>query len=176
MSTPPVLSESMNTCGEYKSECIGSGQEILFYTALALIAFGMSGHITTLGPFMAEQNIEQAENINISAFWVFFGSLFGVILVPIIAGIAIPYIKPWSLRFGIPAICTVVATLIFLTGSCSYDRLKPNGSPLTTILRVFVASTSKLLHRRPRDPSQLYEKQDTDLYLQPHTPGLRYVI
>ncbi|KAL5740433.1 hypothetical protein ACOSQ2_029613 [Xanthoceras sorbifolium] len=174
MSTPPVLSGAMGTCSEYKPECIGEGQEILFYTALALIAFGLSGHLTSLGSFMGEQMTESGtEDISGRSFWVFFLSLFGVILVPIIAAIALPYIKPWTLRFGIPAICTVVATLIFLAGSCSYNYLKPQGSSLTTVFRVFVASTSKLFYRRPRDPSELYERQDYDLYSQSHTRGLR---
>ncbi|KAI9154256.1 hypothetical protein LWI28_023435 [Acer negundo] len=170
MSTPPVLSEAMGTCSEYKPECIGEGQEILFYTALALIAFGLSGHMTSMGDFMGEQMTESGtEDLNGHSFWMFFWGMFGVILVPIIAAIALPYIKPWTLRFGIPAICTVVATLIFLTGSCSYNYLEPQGSPLTTVFRVFVASTSKLFYRRPRDPSELYERNDYDLYLQPHT-------
>ncbi|KAK0583785.1 hypothetical protein LWI29_003043 [Acer saccharum] len=173
MSTPPVLSEAMGTCSEYKPECIGEGQEILFYTALALIAFGLSGHLTSLGGFMEEQMIEAEADISMGGFCMFFWSMFGVILVPIIAAIALPYIKPWTLRFGIPAICTVVATLIFLTGSCSYNHVQPQGSPLTTVFRVFVASTSKLFYRRPRDPSELYERRDPNLYLQPHTRGLR---
>ncbi|KAK1561818.1 hypothetical protein Q3G72_001257 [Acer saccharum] len=173
MSTPPVLSEAMGTCSEYKPECIGEGQEILFYTALALIAFGLSGHLTSLGGFMEEQMIEAEADISMGGFCMFFWSMFGVILVPIIAAIALPYIKPWTLRFGIPAICTVVATLIFLTGSCSYNHAQPQGSPLTTVFRVFVASTSKLFYRRPRDPSELYERRDPNLYLQPHTRGLR---
>ncbi|XP_073271478.1 uncharacterized protein [Primulina huaijiensis] len=47
MSTPPVQANSMGNCKEYKPECISHGQEILFYTAMPLIAFGMAGHLTS---------------------------------------------------------------------------------------------------------------------------------
>ena len=58
------------------------------------------------------------------------GKLLGtscIILVPVIGLIALPYIKPWSLRFGIPAICTLVATLAFVQGtrSCNKEENRP---------------------------------------------------
>ncbi|PSS23809.1 Protein NRT1/ PTR FAMILY 5.5 like [Actinidia chinensis var. chinensis] len=81
--------------------------------------------------------------------------------------------KLWSIRFGIPAICTVVATIIFLSGSCSYNCVRPQGSSLTTVFRVLVAATSKIFHKRPSDANQLYEKCDPDIVLLPHSRRLR---
>ncbi|KAI3675316.1 hypothetical protein L1987_84905 [Smallanthus sonchifolius] len=69
--------------------------------------------------------------------------LMMTMLVIICAGIALPYIKPWSIRFGIPAICALTATVLFLTGSLRYKHSKPEGSPLTIALRVFVAAATK---------------------------------
>ncbi|KAJ0028220.1 hypothetical protein Pint_35208 [Pistacia integerrima] len=172
MSTPPVMSEAMGTCSEYKPECIGEGQKILFYMALALTAYGMSGHITSLGGFMGEQITASGEhNVSRGALVMFFLSFFGAILVPVTGAIAIPLIHPWSIRFGIPAICTVVATLIFLTGACSYRYVRPEGSSFTSVFRVFVASASKIFHRCPKDATELYER-DQELYKAPHTRGL----
>ncbi|XP_071927860.1 protein NRT1/ PTR FAMILY 5.5-like isoform X2 [Coffea arabica] len=95
-----------------------------------------------------------------------------IILVPVIGLIALPYIKPWSLRFGIPAICTLVATLAFLQGTGSYKgESKPDGSPVTNVLRVFVASTRKMFED-PKQYSELYENQDTNTPKLPHTKGL----
>nr|XP_027097407.1 protein NRT1/ PTR FAMILY 5.5-like isoform X2 [Coffea arabica]XP_027100697.1 protein NRT1/ PTR FAMILY 5.5-like isoform X2 [Coffea arabica] len=95
-----------------------------------------------------------------------------IILVPVIGLIALPYIKPWSLRFGIPAICTLVATLAFLQGTRSYKgESKPEGSPVTNVLRVFVASTCKMFED-PKQYSELYENQDTNTPKLPHTKGL----
>ncbi|XP_027119841.2 protein NRT1/ PTR FAMILY 5.5-like [Coffea arabica] len=44
-----------------------------------------------------------------------------VLIVAVIALIALPYIQPWKLRFGIPAIFTLAATLLFIQGSCEYQ-------------------------------------------------------
>ncbi|KAL6337200.1 hypothetical protein AAG906_036514 [Vitis piasezkii] len=54
-STPPVLSNATGTCSLYQPECIGNTQGVLFCTALALIAVGISGHITSLRSFFTEQ-------------------------------------------------------------------------------------------------------------------------
>uniref|UniRef100_A0A7N2M7K0 Uncharacterized protein n=1 Tax=Quercus lobata TaxID=97700 RepID=A0A7N2M7K0_QUELO len=111
MSTPPVLSNVAGNCSAYKPDCIGDAQKVLFYTALALIAIGISGHITSLESFL-KQHMENPTP------WQVAGG-FGTILFPIVGCIALPYIKPCSVRFGIPAICTVVATFLFICGSCS---------------------------------------------------------
>ncbi|KAL7169734.1 hypothetical protein ACSBR2_034715 [Camellia fascicularis] len=85
--------------------------------------------------------------------WQIVG-IFGVILVPIIEGIALPYIKQWSIGFGIPAICSLVATLLFLIVSCSYECEKPKGSLLTTVFRVFVAFVCRMYQLL--DPNHMY--------------------
>ncbi|CAB4284689.1 unnamed protein product [Prunus armeniaca] len=172
MSTPPALAGATGTCSAYEPECIGQGQKILFYTAVALIAVGMSGHLTSLGAFIAEQFTDSQSDLEDSMPCHFFLSFLMVILIPIAGVFAIYYIKPWSIRYGIPAICTLVATLIFLTGSCSYHTHRAQGSPLTTLFRVFVASASKIFRRCPRDASHLYEKRD-DGYQISHTHRLR---
>ncbi|KAG8377008.1 hypothetical protein BUALT_Bualt09G0123500 [Buddleja alternifolia] len=170
MSTPPVLANAMGTCSEYKPECVGEGQKMLFYTALALISLGLSGHLTCFGSFVAEQVIITIDNLfqemdnmfeqmsdimnndnmfrSICCMWFrTLCSAYFVIIMVFAAITAVTYINPWSLRFGIPAICTVAATLIFLTGVCSYKYVKPQGSPITNIFRVFVASATKLFDK-----------------------------
>ncbi|XP_075510221.1 protein NRT1/ PTR FAMILY 5.5-like [Primulina tabacum] len=173
MSTPPVLANSMGNCKEYKPECVGHGQEVLFYTAMSLIAFGMAGHLTSFNTFLAEQMAGDEDGLDESTFWRFFFGVLAVIIVTFVAVLGFPYIKPWSLRFGIPAICTLVATILFFSGSCSYSYFRPQGSPITMFFRVFVAATLKLFHRSPRDPGDLYEIHDPRLYNAPHTRSLR---
>ncbi|PIN25042.1 H+/oligopeptide symporter [Handroanthus impetiginosus] len=117
MSTPPVLANSTNTCKQYKPRCIGQTQKVLFYTGMALVAVGMAGNLVSVKPFLREQQDEsddKAETINclkLPAFTL-------VVLVAVIGAFALPYVKPWSLRFGIPAICTAFAALLFFTGCC----------------------------------------------------------
>ncbi|GFQ07634.1 BTB/POZ domain-containing protein at3g09030 [Phtheirospermum japonicum] len=173
MSTPPVLANSMGTCSDYKPECIGEGQKALYFTAMPLIALGMGGHITCWNQFMAEQLNGEENNLDRSTFWRFFSSVIAVIVITFVAVWGLPYIKPWSLRFGIPAICTLVATLLFISGSCSYKYFKPPGSPLTMFVRVFVAAFCKLFCKTPRDPRELFEIQNPEFYKVPHTRSLR---
>ncbi|KAL7095401.1 hypothetical protein ACP275_10G021600 [Erythranthe tilingii] len=174
MSTPPVLAHSTGSCSEYKPECIGYVQKVLLYTALPLIAFGISGHVNFSTTFITERiNAEETDSEGNCCGRFVYGDLPRVILT-VVAVLGLPYINPWSLRFGIPAICTLVATLLFFSTLCSYkNTLKPNGSPLTILFRVFVAALSKLFYRIPTDPKELFEIQNSQLYSVPHTMSLR---
>ncbi|KAK1383117.1 hypothetical protein POM88_020852 [Heracleum sosnowskyi] len=67
-------------------------------------------------------------------------------------------------KFGIPAICSLPALLIFLIGQFCHpsQRKGPQGSPLTTILRVFVATISKKSEKLPEDHNteSFYQSDD----------------
>lgn len=177
MSTPPALAGAMGTCSDYKPECIGEGQKILLYTALGLIAFGISGHMGSIDRFIADQATsfrEEEFSMSFRPQLIIF-SFWGLSLVPNILSIAFLFIKSWKIKFGILAMFTTVSTLVFLSGSSSYRRRKPQGSSLTTVVRVFVASISKLSYRCPRHASKLYERSDiNDLYVVPHSRSLRF--
>ncbi|KAL7136280.1 hypothetical protein ABFS83_10G018900 [Erythranthe nasuta] len=174
MSTPPVLAHCTGSCSEYKPECVGYVQKVLLYTGLPLIAFGLSGHVNFSTTFVTERiNAEETDSEGNCCGWFVYGGLPHVILT-VVAVLGLPYINPWSIRFGIPAICTLVATLLFFSTLCSYkNTLKPNGSPLTILFRVFVAAFSKLFYRVPADPKELFEIQNPQLYSAPHTMSLR---
>ncbi|KAL8526720.1 hypothetical protein ACS0TY_015790 [Phlomoides rotata] len=126
------------TCKQYEPECIGQTQKVLFYTGMALIAVGGAGNLVSEKPFHKAQDKESRSPtigfLKIPGFII-------VALVPIIGAIALPYVKPWTIRFGIPAICTVIATLVFMTGWCgpceyTKDKPKTEGSPITNVCRV----------------------------------------
>ncbi|KAL3510825.1 hypothetical protein ACH5RR_030226 [Cinchona calisaya] len=238
MSAPPVLAKKTGTCKDYKPQCIGHTQKALFYTALALIAVGISGHIVSLVALFVDQfqkkkvepkvekpkfrysflvneirrkqggvkndmpnfppppvpinrNRRKADDSSeddisklqfqpVEAMLALVTrekvKIFGaclVILVPVIGLIALPYIKPWSLRFGIPAICSLVATIAFSFGR--YKDNKSKGSPVANVFRVLVASTLKMLHKLPNDSSELYETDRRDVQKLPRTGGLRFL-
>ncbi|KAL7136286.1 hypothetical protein ABFS83_10G019300 [Erythranthe nasuta] len=175
MSTPPVLARSTGSCSEYKPECIGQPQKALLYTAVPLIAFGLAGNLTCCSTFIAERaNTTGQSNVTWkNCAWFVYGDLPRLV-VTVVAVLGIPYVNPWSLRFGIPAICTLVATLLFFSTLCSYkNNSKANGSPLTILFRVFVAAFSKLFYRIPTDPKDLFEIQNPQRYSVPHTMSLR---
>ncbi|KAL3536498.1 hypothetical protein ACH5RR_004959 [Cinchona calisaya] len=170
MSTPPVLSKFTGTCSSYEPQCIGDTQLILFYTALALVAVGLAGQITSLGGFLGEHLMNAIEDISIrSILSVHAGNIVSFV-VSAAAVLGLPYIKPWSLHFGIPAICTLVATLIFLSGSCTFTYVGPQGSHLTMVFRVLVAAASKLFQRYTADRDELYGMSNCPL---PRTRLLR---
>ncbi|KAL6278083.1 hypothetical protein ACE6H2_021684 [Prunus campanulata] len=90
MLTPPDLAAATATCSAYDPECISQGQKILFFTALALIAVGFSGHLVSVPQFMAEQDSHSNRRDS---------SLRHLVIIPIAGAFASYYIKPWSMSF-----------------------------------------------------------------------------
>ncbi|CAA0836303.1 Protein NRT1/ PTR FAMILY 5.5 [Striga hermonthica] len=164
MSTPPVLANSTGSCKKYEPRCIGRAQKSLFYTGMALVAVGIAGHLVSVRPFLDEQqdkpkgrnHSSKIECLKLPGFTL-------IVVLPIVGAIALPYIKPWDLRFGIPAICTALTTFFFLTGWCTYDKASPQGSPLTNVCRVFVAAFLKKSKQVPADSDHLYIRDGENL-------------
>ncbi|XP_073155887.1 protein NRT1/ PTR FAMILY 5.5-like [Henckelia pumila] len=171
MSTPTVLG---NSCKLYEPKCIDHTKKVLFYTGLAFLAVGVAGHLVSVQPFLKEQKDKPDEKLGSGSTYQ-TAAFIVVVLVPVVGVFALPYIKPWSIRFGIPAICTVVTTLLFLTGSCKYKKAKPQGSPLTNVCRVFVAAACKTCEPIPLDADKLYKKDGRELQRFYSTRVLRFL-
>ncbi|KAK1399417.1 hypothetical protein POM88_009280 [Heracleum sosnowskyi] len=168
VSTPPF---NIGPCNKYEPECVSRAQKTLFYIALTLIALGVGSRIT-VGAFIEEQNIEwekEATDSNkeiavtseYTAICRFcsFGQQLGclvVAVVTIVGCFVLPFIKSWSIKFGIAAICSLVALLSFLSGLFwhPYKRKEPQGSPLTTIIRVLVVAICKKSEKLPEDHNE----------------------
>ncbi|KAL4346639.1 hypothetical protein GQ457_17G006700 [Hibiscus cannabinus] len=188
MSTPPVFTkETGGTCTSYEPDCITDEKRILLLAALILIAFGISGLRPSLHPFLKKQDEEavqdnreeeQVKEISCGKCLGVCLLLPAVILIPLAAIISMSYIKPWSIKFGLPAICTTAATLLFISGWRQYSREPPKGSPFTTVFRVICAAASKMFIRTPKDAGLLYERvkqsDDHGLFLD-HTNDLRFL-
>ncbi|XP_062096489.1 protein NRT1/ PTR FAMILY 5.5-like [Humulus lupulus] len=97
----------------------GVKQETLLYASLPLIVVAKSGYDVSL-----EQLITDEIKIGgISDKIIHFSSSIGSSFLVNIVGFAMANImKEWLTRFGTPALCMVLATLIFLTGFRSYGR------------------------------------------------------
>lgn len=173
MSVPPVLANSTGSCKDFESECIGHTQRILFYTGMALVAVGISGNKVSLRPFLAEQKDNPDEKISGMPSQIL--GFLGVAIVGVTGAIALPYIKPWTLRFGIPAICTTVGMLLFLSGWSTYRKHPPEGSPITNVIRVFVVFSTKMF--KPFDlDNNVYKKNDQEPQSFTRTRFLRSVL
>lgn len=165
LSTPPLLADVTGMCRSYDPKCIGHTHKLLFYIGMALIAVGVAGNLVSVKPFLDEQKESNEHNNNGGGAKELFKLpvFILMVIIPIVGSIALPYVKPWSLRFGIPAIFTVLATFLFLSGvfSCGpwrYKRAKPQGSPMTMVCRVFVAAASKMFQPFPLDDQQFYRE------------------
>ncbi|XP_038992550.1 protein NRT1/ PTR FAMILY 5.5-like [Hibiscus syriacus] len=98
-----------------------------------------------------------------------------MIIVPVGALISMSYIKPWSIKFGIPAIFTTAATLVYVSGSCHYSREPPKGSPFTTVFRVICAATSKMFIGTGRLYERVKRSDDDPTLFLAHTNDLRFL-
>ncbi|BFG36358.1 hypothetical protein CerSpe_226320 [Prunus speciosa] len=76
----------------------------------------------------------------------FFG-VISMIFFPGAALLAIGYINPWSIKFGIGAICTVVSTIIFLCGLCSFPRGRGAGQKPISLTKMFRKQDAKSILR-----------------------------
>lgn len=88
-----------------------------------------------------------------------------MVVIVIISTLVLPFIGSWSVKFGIPAICSLLALLVFLNSQFWHrsPREGPQGSPLTTYFRVFVAAISKKSEKLPDDhniENNLYQSGD----------------
>lgn len=154
MSTPQVLAKS---CKEYEARCIGHTQRLMFYTGMTLLALGIGGHRASLKPCDYESD---ASSSLVTLFCVKLPLIIFVSLTTIAGFFVFPYIKQWYLLFGVPGICMASATLIFFSGWHKYNRVKPEGSPLTDVCRVFVAAALKIFQPVPPDTKHLYQDDE----------------
>ncbi|XP_047951725.1 protein NRT1/ PTR FAMILY 5.5-like [Salvia hispanica] len=144
MSAPPVLAKSTGTCNQYKQECISNTQKALLYTGMALIAVGVAGNSVSVESFLKEQPDNKSSGEDKSSGeavvdWLRVPGVAMVAIVGLAGAIALPYIKPWTYRFGIPAVCTTIVGISFLTGLCcfQFEFNGPNEDRIENMERIF---------------------------------------
>jgi solute carrier family 15 (peptide/histidine transporter), member 3/4 len=137
----------------------------VFFASLYLVSIGTGGVKSALLPFGADQyndaNLEESKRKQ-SFFSLFF---IAINLGVFISGTVVVWIQQnvaWSLGFGISSVCLVIATTAFFIGTPTYRVQLPSGSPLKSIIMVFVASFKKREVEVPDDSSLLFEGGDTD--------------
>ncbi|KAH6827945.1 hypothetical protein C2S53_013413 [Perilla frutescens var. hirtella] len=120
---------------------------------MELIALDRAARFVSTKPFLDEQDDEgpypPCYSILISMIVLMITSAIGIL--------AFPYVNKWFFLFGVSTLCTALATLFYLSGYLTYDKLGPKavGSPLTDFFRVFVAATLKIFRLLPKDDETL---------------------
>jgi solute carrier family 15 (peptide/histidine transporter), member 3/4 len=137
----------------------------VLFGSLYLISIGTGGVKSALLPLGADQyndaNAEESKSKQLFFSWFFMAVNLGVF----ISGTVLVWIQQnvaWSLGFGISSICLVIAAVAFLVGTPLYRVQLPTGSPLKSIVMVFVASYKKRGVAVPADSTLLFEGNDAE--------------
>ncbi|KAG5097204.1 hypothetical protein JHK82_047058 [Glycine max] len=132
------------------------GQMTFLKTGLGLLMVGAAGIRPCNLAFGADQfnpNTDSGKKGITSFFnWYFF--TFTV--AQMISLTIIVYIQSnvsWAVGLGIPSALMFVSSIIFFMGSKLYVKVKPSGSPITSIVQVIVVATKK---RRLKLPEYQY--------------------
>ncbi|XP_074287290.1 protein NRT1/ PTR FAMILY 5.6-like [Silene latifolia] len=135
--------------------------EVLFFLAIYLVSLATGGYKPCLQSFGADQfdennAKERKQKMSFFNWWnisLCCGIFFGVTLI-----VYMQDNVAWGLGFLILALTMAVSLLVFIFGRPFYRyKNSPLGSPLTTLLQVFVAAFVKRNLPSPFDPSFLYE-------------------
>jgi peptide/histidine transporter 3/4 len=153
------------------------------FAALYLISVGTGGVKSALLPLGADQyddsDVEQSKQKQAFFSWFFMAINIGVFF----SGTVVVWVQQnvaWSLGFAISSVCLIVATVAFFVGTPIYRVHLPTGSPLKSLVAVFVASFKKRKVEVPADTTILFEGDDANLTNAgqnklAHTDGFRYV-
>ncbi|KAF8006020.1 hypothetical protein BT93_K0339 [Corymbia citriodora subsp. variegata] len=153
-------------CGSEKSSTCPSAnawQMAFLLSGFGLLMLGGAGIRPCNLAFGADQfdpNSESGRKGTTSFFnWYYFTYTFAVMMSLTV----IVYVQSdvsWAWGLAIPAFLMFVSLLLFFTGSRIFVKVKPDGSPLTSLLRVIVASIKKrklTLHSQSQPSLSLFD-------------------
>ncbi|XP_027169774.1 protein NRT1/ PTR FAMILY 2.11-like [Coffea eugenioides] len=144
-------------CGSEESHCIGptAGQLAVLLGGFALMIIGAGGIRPCNLAFGADQfnpNTESGKRgINSFFNWYFFTITFAQ-MVSVTLVVYIQSDVSWSIGLAIPAIFMLVSCFLFFVGTKIYVIVKPEGSPLTSIVQVIVVAVKKRQLKLPEQP------------------------
>ncbi|XP_021744234.1 protein NRT1/ PTR FAMILY 2.7-like [Chenopodium quinoa] len=144
-------------------------QNSFLYITLILASLGLGGSRFLLGTMGADQldnPKHQARFFNWFVFVIYFSWIIGYTLL-----IYIQTSVSWALSFFIALAANMIAVALFLPGSRIYRKIPPQGSPFTSIARVFVAAFKNkkmvdddcYLHENQHSKLSSYEKPSKNL-------------
>lgn len=141
------------------------GQQCFLLSGLGFLVIGAGGIRPCNLAFGADQfnpNTESGKR-GISSFfnWYYFTFTFAMM----ISLTFIVYVQTdvsWAWGLAIPAFLMFLSCLLFFTGSRIYVKIKPQGSPLASAVRVIVVAIKKRKLKLPQQPClSLYNHIDS---------------
>ncbi|OIT04901.1 PREDICTED: protein NRT1/ PTR FAMILY 2.11-like [Nicotiana attenuata] len=139
------------------SNCIGpTGWQMAFLlSGFGLLIIGAAGIRPCNLAFGADQfnpNTESGKRgINSFFNWYFFTLTFAQ-MVSVTLVVYVQSDVSWSIGLAIPAIFMLISCFLFFGGTKIYVKVKPEGSPLTSVVQVLVVSIKKRRLKLPEQP------------------------
>ncbi|KAM7270908.1 hypothetical protein ACFE04_030122 [Oxalis oulophora] len=132
-----------------------SGQTAFLLSSLFLLVIGAGGIRPCNFAFGADQFNPETESgkRGVASFfnWYYFSSTLAIMISVTI----IVYVQSdvsWTWGLAIPAFIMFVSAMLFFMGTKNYVKIKPEGSPFTSVVQVVIAAFNK---RRLKLPDQL---------------------
>ncbi|KAI3726909.1 hypothetical protein L1987_66716 [Smallanthus sonchifolius] len=145
-------------CGsKEESRCISATplQWLFLLTGFALMIVGAAGIRPCNLAFGADQfnpNTESGKRgINSFFNWYFFTLTFAQ-MVSVTLVVYVQSDVSWSIGLAIPAIFMFISLLLFFGGTKIYVKVKPQGSPFTSMARVVAVAVKKRRLKLPQQP------------------------
>ncbi|XP_027331422.1 protein NRT1/ PTR FAMILY 2.9-like [Abrus precatorius] len=135
-------------CGSESKICKGptAGQMAFLLAGFGLLLVGAAGVRPCNLAFGADQfnpNTDSGKKgINSFFNWYFFTFTFAQ-MVSLTLIVYIQSNVSWAIGLGIPAALMLISCVVYFVGAKMYVKVKPSGSPLTSIVQVLVVATKK---------------------------------
>ncbi|XP_058768500.1 protein NRT1/ PTR FAMILY 5.4-like [Vicia villosa] len=135
----------------------------LFFTALYILSVGDGGHKPCVQTFAADQFAEdtmEERDAKRSFFnWWYMAIVIGSVFAVFVIGYLMDNVS-WAVGLLVLASMLAIALVVFLLGIERYIKESPKGSPLTSIVRVFVAAFRKWRVKDTRGPDSYWYGYD----------------
>lgn len=144
--------------GKESSQCVGPSiwQLAFLLCGFGLIAIGAGGIRPCNLAFGAEQfnpNTESGKRGMSSFFnWYYFTYTFAV-MVSVTGIVYVQSDVSWAIGLAIPAFLMFLSCAVFFIGTKIYVIVKPEGSPITSVVQVLVVSVKKRGLKLPQNPA-----------------------
>ncbi|KAL2492775.1 Protein NRT1/PTR FAMILY 2.11 [Abeliophyllum distichum] len=144
-------------CDAKDSKCIGpdAGQMAFLWLGFVLMIVGAGGIRPCNLAFGADQfnpNTESGKKgVNSFFNWYFFTITFAQ-MVSVTLVVYVQTDVSWSIGLGLPSIFMFLSCILFFMGTKIYVKVKPEGSPFTSILQVLVVAFKKRKLKLPQQP------------------------
>nr|KYP56054.1 putative peptide transporter At1g52190 family [Cajanus cajan] len=148
-------------CGKESKTCKGptTGQMAFLVSGFGLLLVGAAGVRPCNLAFGADQfdpNTDSGKKgINSFFNWYFFTFTFAQ-MVSLTLIVYVQSNVSWAIGLGIPAALMLISCIVYFMGAKIYVKVKPSGSPITSIVQALVVAIKKRNLKLPAEPPMLF--------------------